>query len=86
MIAEHFANMGQGARNYLKHSETSQKVSQEEAAKHLGTTPIGGRIAIDQPSSGRVTFGAVPSRTMTRRPLLFLAALFVLGFELGTMF
>jgi hypothetical protein len=39
MIAEHFANMGQGARTDLKHSETSQKVSQEEVAKQLGTTP-----------------------------------------------
>jgi hypothetical protein len=39
MIAEKNANMGQGARTDLKHSETSQKFSQEEAAKQLGTTP-----------------------------------------------
>ena len=40
----------------------------------------------DMGQSARTDLGAAPSRTMTRRPLLFLAALFVLGFELGTMF
>jgi hypothetical protein len=53
MIAEKIANMGQGARTDLKHSETSQKVSQEEAAKHLGTTPK----AVELPSINRLVDG-----------------------------
>jgi hypothetical protein len=84
MIAAELANLPRGNPQFFEFGEL--KTTQTEAAKQLGARPEGGRIAIDQPSSGRVTFGAAPSRTMTRRPLLFLAALFVLGFELGTMF